>query len=73
MKPSIIRLLSTRVTFFTRPQCGLCENAKGALSKAWDESKAKFDYAEIDITKPENGEWFDKYVGTIDIFCYSLF
>lgn len=67
MRPSIIRLLATKVTFFTRPQCGLCENAKGALSKAWDQSKTKFDYKEVDITKPENSEWFDKYVSEITL------
>lgn len=62
MRYSAIRLFANKVTFFTRPNCGLCENAKAALSKAWDQSKTKFDYTEKDITKPENQEWFDKYV-----------
>lgn len=61
MKPSLIRL-ATKVTLFTRPKCGLCDGAKTALSTAWDSSTKKFEYVEVDVTKPENGQWFDLYV-----------
>lgn len=62
MKPTFLRLYRCKVTFFTRPYCGLCDDAKKTLSNAWDVSKNKFDYKEIDITGPENKDWFDKYV-----------
>lgn len=62
MRISFVRFAASKVTLFTRAQCGLCDNAKVAISKALQDSKKKFDYTEVDITKPENGQWFDKYV-----------
>ena len=63
MKQTIL-CLSKHVTLYSRPNCGLCDNAKSTLSQAWDKSQPKFEYKEIDITKQENKTWFDLYVGT---------
>lgn len=54
--------LARHVTFFTRPGCGLCEQARRNLSDAWELCKDKFDYEEVNIMKPENQQWYDKYV-----------
>lgn len=57
------------VTFFTRPECGLCRNARVSLSNAWDQSpeNSKFAYKEVDITKPENKEWHDLYAFDVPV------
>ncbi|KAH8599035.1 hypothetical protein B0O99DRAFT_505389 [Bisporella sp. PMI_857] len=47
--------LTTRITFFTRANCSLCENAKKTLSNVWD--SRPFAYKEIDVMKPEGMEW----------------
>lgn len=47
------------VTLFTRSNCSLCDNAKKALSDAWD--KKPFNYHEINIMKPEHKKWRDLY------------
>jgi glutaredoxin len=57
------------VTFFTRPECGLCAKARGSLSQAWDQSPEnnKFNYKEVDITKPENKQWYDLYAYDVPV------
>lgn len=50
------------ITFFTKANCGLCDTAKRNLSDAWEKSERKFDYEEVDISRPEHKAWFDKYV-----------
>lgn len=54
-------LFSTRITFFTRETCGLCNQAKHVLSDVWD--KRPFDYTEVnvDLPKPESKQWRDIY------------
>lgn len=54
-----------KVTLFTKASCGLCEQAKANLSQAWDQARTKFDYEEVDISKPENKTWYDKYVSIV--------
>lgn len=59
--------LARHVTFFTRPGCGLCEQAKRNLSDTWEQCKEKFEYEEVNIMKPENKQWYDKYVSVAAI------
>lgn len=67
MRFSLQALKPIQVTFFTKPSCGLCETAKLNLSKAWDLAPTKFDYKEIDISKPENKAWYDVYAFDIPV------
>lgn len=53
---------AAKLTLFTKPGCGLCDQAKVNLSKAWDLAQKKFDYEEVDISKPENKAWYNVYV-----------
>ncbi|KAF5093589.1 hypothetical protein D0Z00_003976 [Geotrichum galactomycetum] len=67
MRFSLSALKPIQVTFFTKPSCGLCEAAKANLSKAWDRAPTKFDYQEVDISKPENKKWYDVYAFDIPV------
>ncbi|EGW31392.1 uncharacterized protein SPAPADRAFT_61959 [Spathaspora passalidarum NRRL Y-27907] len=63
-------LVNTQVslTFFTKEKCMLCTNAGEILRKAIvspDVGDIKINLKTIDIMKPENQEWFDKY-------CYDV-
>lgn len=62
MRFTPFRLAPTKLTLFTKPNCGLCDNAKLSLAKALDQAKTKVEYKEVDISKPENSAWYDKYV-----------
>ena len=42
---------AVRLTLFTRPDCSLCVDAKGVLSKVWD--RRPFEYDEIDVMKQD--------------------
>ena len=44
-----------RLTLFTRPNCSLCEDAKGVLSKVWD--RRPFEYDEINVMTDQQGKW----------------
>lgn len=44
-----------RMTFFTRPNCSLCDEAKHVLSKVWD--RKPFEYDEIDVMKQGQDKW----------------
>jgi glutaredoxin len=59
MFPSSRLLHACRITLFTREHCGLCVQAKAALSSVWD--ARPFDYREVDIVKPEAKAWRDLY------------
>lgn len=48
-----------RLTLFTRPHCGLCDEAKYILTKI--RPKRPFDYAEIDVMSPGQQKWKDVY------------
>lgn len=57
-----IRLLqqhASRITLFTRANCGLCARAKSALSDVWD--VRPFEYHEVDVVQPEAKGWRDLY------------
>ncbi|CAN6647234.1 hypothetical protein TRVA0_022S01046 [Trichomonascus vanleenenianus] len=66
MRASLARL-AAQVTFFTRPKCGLCDEAKMSLSRAWEKAETKFEYTEVDITKPDNQKWFDLYAFDVPV------
>lgn len=50
---------SLRLTFFTRPNCSLCTDAKRVLSNVWD--RRPFAYREIDVMTPGNEQWKESY------------
>ncbi|KAK8090043.1 hypothetical protein PG997_005004 [Apiospora hydei] len=51
---------ATRITLFTRDNCGLCVKAKSILSEV--KASRPFEYAEVDIIKDESiPRWRDLY------------
>ncbi|KAK9321038.1 hypothetical protein V1517DRAFT_327659 [Lipomyces orientalis] len=66
----VIRGSFPLMTIFSRPQCGLCEEAKESITKAIKQLP-KFDFLEIDIMKPENHEWFDKYAYDVPVIHFQ--
>ncbi|KAK9328973.1 hypothetical protein V1520DRAFT_280265 [Lipomyces starkeyi] len=58
------------MTIFSRPQCGLCHEAKESIAKAINRLP-EFRYSEIDILKPENQEWFDKYAYDVPVIHFQ--
>ncbi|KAK5134126.1 hypothetical protein LTR08_006901 [Meristemomyces frigidus] len=48
-----------QLTFFTRPNCSLCVDAKAVLSNVWD--RRRFEYAEIDVMARGQSKWKDLY------------
>ncbi|KAI6902960.1 Phosphoenolpyruvate/pyruvate domain-containing protein [Hortaea werneckii] len=60
MRPTAVLLQhALRLTFFTRPNCMLCTEAKDVLSKVWD--RRHFEYEEVDIMQPADKEWRNLY------------
>ncbi|KAK5164849.1 uncharacterized protein LTR77_009513 [Saxophila tyrrhenica] len=56
---SILYRQCVRLTFFTRPQCGLCDDAKEVLSKVWD--RRPFEYDEINVMEKQYKKWRGLY------------
>ncbi|KAI2642453.1 glutaredoxin C5orf63-like protein [Labeo rohita] len=52
------------LTLFTKDPCPLCDEAKEAL----EPYKHRFELQEVDITRPENRVWFDRYRYDIPVF-----
>ncbi|XP_073685428.1 glutaredoxin-like protein C5orf63 homolog [Garra rufa] len=52
------------LTLFTKDPCPLCDEAKAAL----EPYKHRFDLQEVDISRPENRVWFDRYRYHIPVF-----
>lgn len=50
---------ASRITLFTRPNCSLCEDAKGVLSRVWD--TRPFEYKEVDVMEAGNETWKNNY------------
>ena len=60
MRPSAaLRMYTARLTFFTRPNCGLCVNAKANVQQAL--KSRTVDYEEIDIIAEGQKKWRDVY------------
>jgi thiol-disulfide isomerase/thioredoxin len=53
--------------FFTKQNCSLCETAKQSVLNV--SKKVPFEIAEIDIMRPENKEWHDRFVFDIPVGC----
>lgn len=60
MRPSVTCLIN-KITLFTRPNCGLCENAKLTIQSLQYKHKVPFEYNEVDITEASNKQWKDIY------------
>lgn len=56
---------SVKLTFFTKPTCQLCVNAREVLDDVLRESNSSPSLEIVDIMKPENSAAFDKY-------CYDV-
>ncbi|XP_009877708.1 PREDICTED: glutaredoxin-like protein C5orf63 homolog [Apaloderma vittatum] len=52
------------LTLFTKKPCPLCDEAKEVL----EPYKRRFILQEVDISLPENSEWYDKYKYDIPVF-----
>lgn len=54
------------IQFFTKQDCGLCNNAKDVLDYVIETGKLKrpIDVEIVDINKPENKNWWELYVST---------
>lgn len=52
------------ITLFTKDPCPLCDEAKKAL----EPYKNRFILQEVDITLPENSDWFERYKFDIPVF-----
>lgn len=51
---------ASRITLFTRENCGLCTQARSVLSDVWD--ARPFEYQEVDIIKSDSvPRWRDLY------------
>lgn len=51
--------LFNKIVLFTRPNCGLCDNAKRTIQSL--QKQVPFDYSEVDITNTDNKQWKDLY------------
>ncbi|CAH0048039.1 unnamed protein product [Clonostachys solani] len=51
-------LQSCRITLFTRPSCGMCDQAKESLSKVWDARPFAYVEENIDV---KGSKWRDLY------------
>ncbi|KAK9379907.1 uncharacterized protein V2V93DRAFT_391976 [Kockiozyma suomiensis] len=58
------------MTIYSRPQCGLCDEAKQSISKA-TKKLPSFDLLQVDILLPENKEWFDKYAFDVPVIHFQ--
>ncbi|KAJ8392717.1 hypothetical protein AAFF_G00072010 [Aldrovandia affinis] len=52
------------LTLFTKDLCPLCDEAKESL----EPYKHRFVLQEVDITRPENSVWYDRYKYDIPVF-----
>lgn len=69
----IPRFLSTRVspvrlTFFTKPNCGLCQEAKDVLDQVLQKAPTEnMSLTYVDISDPQNEKWHNTYVSGIRV------
>ncbi|KAK5094756.1 hypothetical protein LTR70_003855 [Exophiala xenobiotica] len=71
MRPSVIlRMYSSRLTLFTKAECGLCDTAKARLAQV--QKRRTVEYKEVDIMNKDNHKWFNMVMHTYskpDIVC----
>lgn len=56
-----------RLTFFTRPNCGLCTEAKEVMSKVWD--RRPFEFTEVNVMAPKQDKWKALYEFDTPVVC----
>lgn len=54
-----------RVTFFTKPECSLCDGALFVIRRV--QAQIPFELESVDITAPGNEEWFKAYRNDIPV------
>jgi glutaredoxin len=70
MRSTAILLRQTlRLTLFTRPNCSLCDDAKGVLSKVWD--RRPFEYDEVNVMDSKQGKWKAVYEFDTPVVCIT--
>ncbi|CCH58805.1 hypothetical protein TBLA_0A10270 [Henningerozyma blattae CBS 6284] len=66
----LCQLSNVKLTLFSKPNCGLCDNAKSAINitlekPLYKENDLKKNYKIVDISMEENKKWWDSY-------CYDI-
>lgn len=60
MRPTLrLWAQASRITFFTSPNCSLCDKAKAVVKKV--QARRQFEYVEINIREEGQQRWMDKY------------
>lgn len=60
MRPTpVLWRQALRLTFFTRPNCGLCTEAKDVMAKLWN--RRPFEYDEVNVMEAKQKKWKDLY------------
>ena len=54
-----------RITFFTKPDCSLCNSALYVIERV--RAKLLFDLESVDITTPGNERWLERYKNDIPV------
>lgn len=62
------RLLSCRITFFTRSPCGLCDTAKAVVQDV--KAKRPLAYEEINVMEPGQERWRSLYEFDTPVVCF---
>ncbi|KOS20166.1 Glutaredoxin-like protein [Escovopsis weberi] len=52
-------IIRSRITLFSRDNCGLCTKAKDVLSQVWD--KRPYLYKEVNLAEPKAKNWRNLY------------
>jgi len=55
----------TRITFFTKPDCTLCDSALFVIEKV--RRSSPFELERVDISAPGQEKWFDAYKHDIPV------
>jgi glutaredoxin len=68
MRPSL-RLLqqAARITFFSSPNCSLCDKAKAVVSRV--KTRRDFEYQEINVRAAGQEQWMNKYAFDTPVVC----
>ncbi|KAK9475782.1 hypothetical protein V1514DRAFT_339039 [Lipomyces japonicus] len=59
--------MTAKLTLFTRAGCGLCDEAKRAVTTVISNAAIKPVYAEVDIDNANHRQWFDKYAFDVPV------
>jgi hypothetical protein len=62
----LLQDFACRITLFSRPGCGLCDQGKQTLSHVWD--KRPFAYTEHNVDFP-GSKWRDLYDFDVPVVC----